>query len=92
MKNDVLIIGGVALALIFIASKIGGAISGGFDAAKETVSNIAGSAADATVTVANAVNPLNHENVFSQGANAVTQALTGDQNQTLGGWIYDITH
>lgn len=41
---------------------------------------------------AQAINPVNQENVFYQGTNAVGSKLTGDKDFTLGGWIYDITH
>jgi hypothetical protein len=44
------------------------------------------------VTVGNAINPVNQDNIFNRGVNSVVQNLTGDDNQTLGGWIYDITH
>lgn len=39
---------------------------------------------------ANAVNPLNNNNVFAQGANAVTSSLTG-RDETLGGWFRSVT-
>lgn len=41
---------------------------------------------------ANAVNPLNNENVFYGGVNSVGAELTGDEHFTLGGWLYDLTH
>lgn len=42
--------------------------------------------------VGNAVNPLNQENVFYEGVNAVGEKLSGDQDFSLGAWLYDITH
>lgn len=42
---------------------------------------------------ARAVNPLNNDNIFAQGANGVTQALTGrkldkfGRPMTLGAWL-----
>ncbi len=48
-------------------------------------------AAAAVKATANAVNPLNPENVFSSAANAVVSATTG-RDETLGGWLYDLTH
>ncbi|MFZ3221287.1 MAG: hypothetical protein WA174_14715 [Rhodoferax sp.] len=51
--------------------------------------------------VANAVNPLNHDNVFAGTVNQVGNILvtdpTGpgknaDGSWSLGGWVYDVTH
>ena len=39
--------------------------------------------------VAQAVNPTNPDNVFYEGANSVVVALTGEENETLGGWLYE---
>lgn len=39
--------------------------------------------------VAQAVNPVNYDNVFHSGANALGEALTGDEHFTVGGWWYD---
>lgn len=47
--------------------------------------------AAAVKTTANAVNPLNRDNVFTSAANAVVTATTG-RDETLGGWLYDLTH
>jgi hypothetical protein len=48
--------------------------------------------ADAAAGAANAVNPLNHDNVFAGGVNNVGAAVSGDPGWTLGGWVYDVTH
>lgn len=40
---------------------------------------------------AQAVNPLNPNNVFAGAANSAASTLSGQPN-TLGGWIYDLTH
>ncbi len=42
--------------------------------------------------VGQAVNPLNHDNVFAAGVNAAGAAVSGDADFTLGGWLYDVTH
>jgi hypothetical protein len=42
--------------------------------------------------VLNAVNPLNRDNVIARGVNDIGGAITNDENFTLGGWIYDVTH
>lgn len=49
-------------------------------------------AAKAAETVGDALNPVSKTNIFNRGVNAVVQSLTGDKNQTLGGWVYDITN
>ncbi len=49
-------------------------------------------AAKAVETVGDALNPVSQTNIFNRGVNSVVQTLTGKENQTLGGWIYDITH
>ena len=49
-------------------------------------------AAKALEVVGDALNPVSQTNIFNRGVNSVVQTLTGKENQTLGGWIYDITH
>jgi len=49
-------------------------------------------AAKAVGAVGDALNPISQTNIFNRGVNSVVQSLTGDKNQTLGGWIYDVTH
>ena len=48
--------------------------------------------AQAVKDVGNAVNPTNPENVFYEGVNSTGEALTGDEDFTLGGWIYETIH
>lgn len=50
-----------------------------------------GTIAKGIATGAQAVNPLNNNNVFAQAANATTQFITGDPLTTLGGKLYDLT-
>jgi hypothetical protein len=45
----------------------------------------------AAVDAANAVNPLNNDNIINQGFTSVYQAVTGSGG-TLGTGLYDITH
>jgi hypothetical protein len=47
-------------------------------------------AAEALTSVGDAVNPLSQDNIFNQGVNRVVEVLTGDENQTLGSWLYDL--
>jgi len=42
--------------------------------------------------VAEAINPVNPDNIFNEGVNSVGSAISGDDDWSLGGWIYDITH
>lgn len=52
-------------------------------------------AAKAAGKAAEAVNPVNNENLFYSGVNAVGDVLNdgaSDGDFSLGGWIYDITH
>lgn len=51
-----------------------------------------GAAGEKVVQAANAVNPLNHDNVFAKASNFATVKLTGDQHATLGTKIYDWFH
>lgn len=55
----------------------------------------AGSAAvEAAGTIGHAVNPLNNENIFYTGVNAVGASIAGvpSDSWSLGSWLYDITH
>ena len=49
-----------------------------------------GKAEKAASDVVDAVNPVNQNNVFYGGVNAVGKKLTGDDSFTLGGWIYEV--
>ena len=85
VSADLLIKVGIGLAacgLVYIAyRKISGAASSAIDSV--------GEAASAAV---DAVNPASPTNIVNRGFNAVTQAIAGDPNWTLGGAIYDWTH
>lgn len=39
--------------------------------------------------VGNAVNPTNPDNVFYEGVNSVGGAVSGDQDFSLGVWLYE---
>lgn len=41
---------------------------------------------------ANAINPLNDQNVFASSVDKVGAKLSGDSSWSLGTWIYDVTH
>ena len=44
----------------------------------------------AAETIGQAVNPTDPENIFYSGVSSVGRAVTGDDNWTLGAWIYDV--
>jgi|GEM_PF-5206616 len=79
MKDDFLIIAGIAIVGIYIANKIAGAASDAADAAQTALGN-----------AANAVNPLNPNNIIAGGVNTALQGMTGNQDATLGTWFYDL--
>ncbi len=64
----------------------------GIAAAAWLLNRGAKAATEAVGTAAEAVNPVNNDNIFYQGVNAVGEKLTGRENFDLGTWIYDITH
>jgi len=39
-----------------------------------------------------AVNPVDKDNIFHSGVNAVGAAVSGKEGWSLGGWVYDVTH
>jgi hypothetical protein len=47
--------------------------------------------AQAATDAAQAINPVNPDNIFAQGANAAVSAVAGKQT-TIGGELYDLTH
>lgn len=46
-------------------------------------------AREAISATANAVNPLNNDNVFASGVDGIGAKLTGESDFKLGVWIYD---
>jgi len=44
------------------------------------------------VAVGQAVNPINDENIFYTGVNAIGGYISGEDNWNLGAKIYDWTH
>ena len=39
-----------------------------------------------------ALNPISDKNLAYSGVNAIGSVVSGDDDWTLGGWVYDITH
>jgi len=81
IKTDVLIVGGVALALLGIAWY-----------AKKKLTDTGGALVDTVAEAVPYVNPADSRNVVYGGVNAVGAAVTGDSSFSLGSWIYDMTH
>ena len=48
-------------------------------------------APEALATVGRALNPTSDQNLAYRGAGAVVSSIVG-REETLGGWIYDLTH
>lgn len=74
------ILGPVKPYLPLIALGVGAALVLGYFAKK------------GAVAVANAVNPVNHDNVFATAVNSVGQATSGDSSWSLGGAVWDFFH
>lgn len=55
-------------------------------------SKLAGQAGDAITAAADKVNPANPDNVVNQAVTGIGKTVTGNENWTFGGWIYDMTH
>ena len=49
-------------------------------------------AAAALPEIGEAVNPVNDDNIFATGVNAIGAKLSGNEHWKLGSWIYDATH
>jgi len=43
-------------------------------------------------TVSKDLNPASNENIINKGVSSVGASISGNENWSLGGWIYDITH
>lgn len=50
------------------------------------------SVSDGVAAAGQSINPVNPNNIFYSGVNHIGEVLTGDENFTLGGWIYDKTN
>jgi hypothetical protein len=79
--------GGLVVLVIYyvITRDAKNAIKGVGDAIGETLAPI-GRTAEA---VADSINPLNNENIFYSGVNAIGRVASGDVSWSLGSWLYD---
>lgn len=53
---------------------------------------VAGAIPGAASAVGQAINPVNPDNIFAGSVNAVGGALSGQDDWSLGSWVYDVTH
>lgn len=81
LKAEVLIVAGVALAVIYLTTK-----------AASTVADTAGQVWDATKDAAKYVDPTSSDNIAYQGASSLARWLAGREDGTLGDIWYDYVH
>lgn len=81
MKNDALIMGGLALAVLGVLWYAKNAVGNGLAAAQETLQQ-----------AVPYVDPTDTRNVAYTAASKVTQAMTGSSDASFGTWLYDISH
>jgi hypothetical protein len=75
----------------FVNSKAGMVVSVG--AVFAVLSYVAAKKAKETVKdVGYAISPLNTDNVFAGGVDAIGASISGDKNFKLGNWIYEKLH
>lgn len=86
LTPDLMLAGGALLGLAYVAINAG---------------KIADKLTAGATSAAQAINPVNRENIFASGVNAVGGALVSDPDGpgknadgswTLGAWLYDVTH
>lgn len=66
---------------------VGGAIAVAYTVYKT------GQAVDAVgEVVAKDLNPANKNNIINKGVSSLGATISGNDNWTLGGWVYDVTH
>lgn len=53
---------------------------------------LAGAVGDLASSAVPYINPAADTNIAYQAAGKITQTMTGDQDASLGTWIYDVTH
>lgn len=78
VNPNLVLYGVMAVAVIYVVYNGKKAVSAVVDTAKNVV--------------AKDLNPASDQNLAYRGVNKVGEAITGESNWTLGGWIYDITH
>lgn len=49
-----------------------------------------GKAEDGFNGAIDAINPTNNDNIFYSGANSVFRAITGNETDTIGTWVYGV--
>jgi hypothetical protein len=92
IKTDAMIVGGIAIAILGALWWTKNAAGQAVSAVGDAIGNAADAVGHGIVSTVPYVNPADSQNIAYQGVNKVTQAMTGNSDQTFGGWIYDITH
>lgn len=106
IKTDLLIVGGVALAVFLMRDRIGAALSAvnpldsdnvinrtftnGYQALTGSTGTLGTDIYDATH--GGALDVTSDQNMIYRGVNKIGEALTGSQDWTLGTAIYNATH
>lgn len=83
MDTKVIVIGGsiVAVTALIILWQV-----------RKDAITVGAKAVQGAQAAASAVNPINHDNIFSSALNSVGGALTMDSNFSFGGGLYDTLH
>jgi hypothetical protein len=83
MDTKVLVIGGGIIGLVVLVIM--------WQARKDAIA-VGGAVVSGAKAVGNAVNPLNPDNVAAGTVNNIGSVLAGDNNFSLGAWLYNETH
>ena len=84
--REILIIGG--LSVLLSNKQMIGLVVVGFGASWY----LKNKAAETVKEVGAAIDPTSSENIFYSGVNSVGSTLTGDEDFSLGGWIYEVAN
>lgn len=90
MKNDAIMVGGIALAILFVVYSLKHAAGAALGSAADAVAGAAQAVGQGVSNAIPYVNPADNKNLIYQGANGVTHAITGDQDASLGTALYDL--
>lgn len=101
LPSQTALVGGVAVAGLLLwwfvqkgnAKAVGGAVgSAAVDLITGTVGGVVKETGTTVFGNANALVPQSPDNLAYGGINALGSAATGDQNFSLGSWLYNVTH
>ena len=72
------------------ALAIGGAVIVGLFVLRFFAKEAGEAAGDAATAVGQAINPVNPENIFARGVNAIGATISGDESFSLGSFLFDV--